>query len=164
GQRGSVVLTSMVVETVVPAASGASAATITWITMSRPRSARRVPEARPVPLAAYGLRDGRTTAFPTGLAKPSGRARPPLAFASGPGKMPPASRGAGEDDGPAGSTTTRNGSPRSGRGALPQLRAQRHHVARASRLSRRAEARPAPDPLRHVPEPPPDGGGPASQV
>ena len=42
-----------------------------------------------------------------------------------------------------------------GAAPLPELRGQRHHVARAARRARRAQARAAPDPVRDVREPAP---------
>src|SRR5207244_2869468 len=50
--------------------------------------------------------------------------------------------GGGEgDDGPSRSIATRDRSPRSRRGALSQLRPQRHHCSCSSRCARRVEAR-----------------------
>ena len=93
--------------------------------------------------------------------------RPPRrAFASGPkaARMRRANTVEGEDDGHSRSTLARDRSSRSRRGALSQLRAERHHLARAARRARRPEAGAAPHPLRDVPEPAPDGGGAAAQV
>src|SRR5437762_13135350 len=156
-------LISMVVETVVAAPSGPSATSSTWITMSRPLSAREAVRASRVPrLRSRNAKSWPAKALQTG---PAVRERAPLAFAVRTAKMPDRNTGGGEgDDGPSRSTATRDRSPRSRRGALSQLRPQRHHFACASRCARRLEARPAPHPLRHVPEPPPDGGGAAAEV
>src|SRR5206468_728588 len=152
----------MVVETVVAAPSGPSATSSTWITMSRPLSAREALRASRVPRPRFK----NAGSWPEKACKPvrpcASARRSPSPF--GLVRCRP-QHGAGEgDDGPSRSTATRDRSPRSRRGALLKLRPQRHYFSCASRRARRAEARPAPHPLRHVPEPPPDGGGAAAEM
>ena len=62
------------------------------------------------------------------------------------------------------SSSHRSRSQGSRRGAVPQLRVERHHLARASRCARRPQARAAPHPLLDVPEPAPHGGFAAAEI